>query len=433
MKKVKKVSSKVGVMLIVLAPVLGACGGGSAANAAPHSTLVYEVAIAFTGPDASFGPETDAGCVPAAYLINADGGVLGHKFKCLTTNTEGDPADAVPAVEKMLATVSNIVGILGPSSDEASAVVPIINASHIPMFPVTGQPSFNTSNYSYFWRTLPADNQLGYAMAAWGKQEGYSQASALFLNDVGGQAQVPALASGYSHFGLKLTPNLAVAPDQSSYRTEIEQILATHPSAIFSETDPQTGATFMSELRSLTSSSIPIVGDDVTLETPWLTAVGNAIGATNLENSCVAVQPYSPAQGAGWQAYEQALLASASQISGTPAKDHTTDPYSMDPYDGAIIMALAMLQANSVNPAVFNSHILDVTQPGRGAVVVHTFAQGKAELAGGHQIQYIGAMGPVDFNQYHNSTGAFEVVRCGINQSQPIAILSVSQIAAAEG
>ena len=54
MKKVKKVSSKVGVMLVVLAPVLGACGGGSAANAAPHSTLVYEVAIAFTGPDASF-------------------------------------------------------------------------------------------------------------------------------------------------------------------------------------------------------------------------------------------------------------------------------------------------------------------------------------------------------------------------------------------
>ena len=62
-------------------------------------------------------------------------------------------------------------------------------------FPVTGQPSFNTSTYGYFWRTLPADNQLGYAMAAWRKQKGYSKAAALFRNDVGGQAQVPGLVA----------------------------------------------------------------------------------------------------------------------------------------------------------------------------------------------------------------------------------------------
>ena len=48
------------------------------------------------------------------------------------------------AVDKMLATTSGLVGVLGPSSDEASAVVPILNSASIPMFPVTGQPSFTS-------------------------------------------------------------------------------------------------------------------------------------------------------------------------------------------------------------------------------------------------------------------------------------------------
>jgi branched-chain amino acid transport system substrate-binding protein len=299
------------------------------------------------------------------------------------------------------------------------------------MFPVTGQPSFDKSSYKYFWRTLPADDQLGYAMAAWGKLKGYSKASAFFGNSVGGQAQVPGLVSGYKRMGMLISPNLAIALDQSSYRSEIEQILGAHSQAIFTEMDPQTGATFMSELHNLTSKNIPIVGDQVILEPSWIHAVSGSIGAATLKNNCVAIQPYAPPRGPGWSAYNSALLSSRSQVKNAP--QYTADPYAMDPYDGAVIMALAMLQAHSVNPSVFNSHILDITQPRTGAVIVHTFAQGKAALAAGHQVRYIGAMGPVDFNRYHNSTGGFDAVRCGINETTPVGVITAAQVAAAEG
>ena len=115
------------------------------------------------------------------------------------------------------------------------------------------------------------------------------------------------------------------------------------------------------------------------------------------------------------------------------AKQYTSDPYAMDPYDATVIMALAMLQAHSVKTSVFNSHILDVTQPRAGAVTVHTFAQGKAALAAGHQIRYIGAMGPVDFNRYHNSTGGFDAVECGTNEVTPVGVITASQVKAAQG
>lgn len=424
--------SKATIGAAAIATLAAACSSGTGGGGVPsHAVLTYDVAIAFTGPDAPFGPETLAGCVPAVKLINAAGGVLGHKFRCTSTNTQGDPADAVPAIDKMLATSSGVVGVLGPSSDEASAIVPILNAASIPMFPVTGQPSFDKSSYKYFWRTLPADDQLGYAMAAWGKLKGYSKAAAFFGNSVGGQAQVPGLVSGYKRLGMLISPNLAVALDQSSYKPEIEQILAAHPQAIFTEMDPQTGATFMSELHNLTSQHIPLVGDQVILEPSWIHAVTGAVGAATLNNNCVAIQPYAPPRGPGWSAYNSALLSSRSQVKNAP--QYTADPYAMDPYDGAVIMALAMLQAHSVTPSVFNSHILDITQPRPGAVIVNTFAQGKAALAAGHQIRYVGAMGPVDFNRYHNSTGGFDAVRCGINETTPVGVITAAQAAAAQG
>ena len=40
-----------------------------------------------------------------------------------------------------------------------------------------------------------------------------------------------------------------------------------------------------------------------------------------------------------------------------------------------------------------------------------SYAAGKSALAAGKQIQYVGAGGPIVFNRWHNSTGAFEAAR----------------------
>src|ERR1700692_1563398 len=119
--------------------------GSSAVSAAP-STIVIGNFNPFSGADASFGPEMVAGCQPAVRLINAGGGVLGHKFSCVEFDTRGDPADAVPAANKMIATNSSLGGILGPSADEALATVPILEQAKVPMFVDTGQAFFDKSD-----------------------------------------------------------------------------------------------------------------------------------------------------------------------------------------------------------------------------------------------------------------------------------------------
>ncbi len=108
-------------------------GGGSSSGGINQSlnpsasTLVVGEFNPFTGPDAAFGPEMVGGCIPAIRVINANGGVLGHPMSCVQEDTRGDPADAVPAAQKMMATETSLVGVLGPSSDEALATVPLLN------------------------------------------------------------------------------------------------------------------------------------------------------------------------------------------------------------------------------------------------------------------------------------------------------------------
>jgi branched-chain amino acid transport system substrate-binding protein len=414
----------IGAALALIA--VGACGSSGSGGSAP-ATLVVGEFNPFTGPDAAFGPEMVGGCIPAIKLINASGGVLGHHLGCVQEDTRGDPADAVPAAQKMMATETSLVGVLGPSSDEALATVPLLNQGHVPMFVDTGQAAFDHTTDAYFWRVTPADDVKGYALALWAHKAGYTRAAAVFGNDAGAQSDVPTLVSAFTRLGGTIVYNKPFALDQSSYRSEIENMLAAHPQVIFTEVDPQTGATVLSELQQL-HGLLPVIGTEVTLQAPWLKAVNGAIGAGAMAKYFEGMQPYAPPQGPAWQAYNRSLLASGSQV--PKPSQWSSDPYSMTYYDAVNVMALAMLAAKSTSPAVFDKYIMNVTEPGPGKTVVNTFTAGKAALKAGKQIQYVGAGGLIAFNHWHNSTGAFEAARYMQGNLVLVGSVSAAEIAA---
>src|ERR1700716_46652 len=101
------------ISLAVVAALIAAAGGTT--QSAPPKTYTGTLTFAsfnpFTGPDASFGPEMAAVCITASNLINQSGGLLGHQTECIAVDTRGDPADAVPPAQKMLATKPNLVGM----------------------------------------------------------------------------------------------------------------------------------------------------------------------------------------------------------------------------------------------------------------------------------------------------------------------------------
>jgi branched-chain amino acid transport system substrate-binding protein len=417
---------------VVLAMALAACGSaGTGSTASASGALVVGAFNPFSGPDATFGPEMMSGAVPAVNLINHAGGVLGHKMSVGQYDTRGDPADAVPAGDKMVATTSNLIGVLGPSSDEALATVSILDQSHVVMFADTGLAAFDHSSYAYFWRVLPADDVKGVALALWAWHQGYKRVALVFGSDAGAQSDVPTLVSAFTKLGGQVVSNQPLALDQTSYRTEILKMMSAHPQAILTETDPQTAATFFSELQQL-QGLIPFIGTEVTLENPWLKAVTGAIGPAAVARYFTGMQPYSPTSGSAYQIFHQALLASGSQVS-KPLSQWATDPYTMSYYDSVNTMALAMVAANSTNPAVYNKYIMNVTAPAASKTVVYSFAEGERALKAGKQIQYIGAGGPIVFNKWHNSAGEFEAAHYVSQQTKVVGTVPAAQIAALSG
>ena len=98
-----------------------------------------------------------------------------------------------------------------------------------------------------------------------------------------------------------------------------------------------------------------------------------------------------------------------------------------------VIMALAMDAAHSTKPSVYNGYITKVTSPASGAVVVHTYAAGKAALAAGKHIQYVGAVGATVFDRWHNSGQGFAIERYANGKWTATELVTAAEIKAASG
>lgn len=389
----------------VLASLLAACGGGGSSGAVSGQTLVFGELMPFTGDQATEGGQVTNGCLPAITVINNAGGVLGNKVSCQEFDTRGDAVDAVPAAQKMLATTTNLVGVLGPSTAEAPSTEPIISQSTIPMFSVAGDPQFDKSVDPYFYRLTPADDIAAKALALFAKDQGYKRIAIVFAAGGSAQANVPALQAVAPILGLTVTDALSITPNQPSYRTEIAKLVQNHPDAIINEGDAQTDATFFGQLKEA-GANIPMIITAIATFGDWQTAVTAAMGTDTVAKLMTVIDPYTPTEGEGWQVFNDTLKGLNTK--GIDYKQYNGDIYSRTTYDGCIAMALAMTAANSTDPKTYNSHIQDILTPGSDKTTVHTYQQGLDALKAGKKIYLVGAGGDLGLNKYHNVAGAFE-------------------------
>lgn len=409
----------------ILAAAVAGCGSSSSAPAAGGSSGSAPVNIGviypFTGPNAIEGIGHMAGCLAGIQPVNDVGGVLGHKFTCVEADTKGDPADAVTAADQLLASDSPVM-VMGASEDSVTTA-PIITAAHVTNFTTVGDPSFDHQTNPYFWRVTPSDSLQGIALGYWAATHGLKHAASVFTSDPGAQTSVPPLHAEYPRLGGKFAISLTLAPDQPSYRTQVEQVLAAHPDAIITEMDPQSAATFLSELQQLGKTLPPIISTQRAATGAWINAVKGAIGAQSMAAHVRAITGYVGLSGPAYDLYKKSLAAIKGKASDP--MQWVAQPYVIADFDVVTMTALAMTEAHSTKPTVYNSYVEKVANGSPGATVVHTYAQGLAALKAGKKIQYVGASGPLVFNKYHSVGRAFvySVYDPKINNFKPVTVI----------
>ena len=417
-------------LTLVLSGVLAAAACSSSGGSGSSSGPVGLVQVgAYTGDqafEAQFAASID---YPALEAINSAGGILGRQVSLIQVDTRSDPADALTSMDKALATNGNIAGILGPDSTSAATLVPLLNSKKLPMMIAAGEAAYDRSSYSYLWRDVPPDPANGEAIALWAKRQGYTRVATVFGTDTGSQGDLPGVVHGVKTVGITLADQENLTPDQPSYRSAAQRLLAGKPQAIITESDGPTAATFFGELKQL-GSLVPIIGTSGTPSTSYFSPLRGAIGNANFDKYFRAVVVGNPVMNPAVTAFNNAVLAVAGKLV-KPVTQWENNSFSESGYDAVITLALAMDAAHSTSGAVYNRYIMQVTAPGPGKQIVYTYAAGRAALAAGHKIQYVGASGPLLFNQYHNSFGAQAVEEFPANApSQVVGTISQADVQA---
>ncbi|MGZ4432697.1 MAG: ABC transporter substrate-binding protein [Trebonia sp.] len=432
----------IGIVALAVA-VLTACSSassnssGAATGAASGSTLTIADVAPFSGPDAALGPTYLASCYGATAAINNAGGVLGHKLTCKSVDTRGDPADAVPAVNQMFATTSSLGLVIGCTSDEAASVAPVINAHKMAMFCMTGQSEFDAVKFPYFYRLVPPDLEESYAMVAIAQELHYNRIALAFGNDIGSQTFIQPAIAALKKAGMTMTTNQTLDLSATTFRTEAEAIIQSHPDAIMTEALGSADPTLFSEIKQLNGGKmIPIIGTSAAISPSFFKSAAAAVGATTFTSGFHADNLVVESSGPAYQAFSSALLSQQGKVPGATG-DFTTylsAPGGVHLYDGINLAALAMIMANSTSPSSYGPDIVKIGNGVSGATVCYSFAACAASLKAGKTIRYEGPGGPTNFDAYHDSTGIFQVDTYSANGSvNVVGNLTADQLRALAG
>src|SRR5690349_20806750 len=401
-----------------LALTLAACGSSSSSTSSGSSpattgaTLTVADVAPFSGPDAALGPTYLATCYGATSVIDANGGVLGHKLTCKSVDTRGEPADAVPAVNQMFASTPNLALVIGCTSDEAASVVPVINAHKMAMFCMTGQSEFDSVHFPYFYRLVPPDLEESYAMVVIAQKLGYKRIALAFGNDIGSQTFIQPAIAALKKAGITLTTNQSLDLKATTFRTEAAAIVQSHPDAIMTEALGSADPTLFSEIKQLNGGKIiPIIGTSAAISPAFYKASAAPVGASAFSSNFHADNLVVLSSGPAYQAFSRALLSRQGKVPGATGNFTTylSAPGGVHLYDGMNLAALAMIMAKSTNPSVYGPDIVKIGDGVAGATVCYSFAQCAPLVKAGKPVKYVGPGGPTSFDSFHDSTGIFQI------------------------
>lgn len=404
-----------------IATLLVVAGGETAGVSAKSSSgsVTLGVLQPFTGAYAFVGEASLQGATVAAKEINANGGVLGKKVTLDHADTLGDPADAVPAAHSLLS-VDGAQAVIGPGGLEISAVQPILTKAKIPFMFEGGDTNIDTNTDPYLWRDTASDAQEGVGIALYALHKHYKTAVMMMTSITSAQDFVPVIEKTYKAGGGKVLDNVELTPSQSSYQSQIQQIINLHPQVIFTQMDPVTAGTVFAEFQQLDGLAIPFIGTDTTIGSNFISAVTAAVSKKALV-SCQGATADTPSTGV-FTKWFQKLYGKKAQ----------PDANAVNSYDGAIVLALAIDKAGTTSGPKVIKAIPEVANP--PGTLVYSYAQGLKDIKAGKKIKYEGASGPFTYNKYHNVFGPFEIDRATSSGSyQTIYTVPASAIQKASG
>ena len=350
-----------------------------------------------TGAGGPFGTGMQKMVIAAAELVNAAGGAAGRRLEVMPDDTQTSPPAAVLAAKKLIE-VNKVRAILGTwSSGVSLAVVPLTNDANILLMNTSGAPALsvppaNAKGLSY--RYQATNDRFGRAFAEICTKEGFKRPATMAFNNASGLGNTEGFRKAWEAKGGKVYESVVYEPNQTSYRSELQKVLAANPDVIVTGSYLADTTIIMREWFQSGQAAKWIMPG-------WAANpdLVKAVGAEVLEG-VISVDSISNETAPSYKAYDEAYRKA---MGGQPGQSNV---YAAMTWDMVHVLALAMEAANSTETAAINAKIREVANP--PGTPVFGYAEGKAALKSG-KVNYEGASSVLDFDQYGDVTPDFGV------------------------
>lgn len=317
--------------------LLGLTTGLAVAQQELKIGVIYTV----DGAWGSYGKKGFQGVRAAAEDINARGGVNGMKIKLVEYDNRANPGE-LPNIVRQLATVDNVLAIIGPNtSGEAEIVFPIANQLKIPVLGTSvAKGGILTKNRPWAFRNvMPDDQNTGPVIAQVVKEKQIKKVAVIMdvkdpVSKYMGSFFWPGLFDKVGVQNLTKNDPVTFQSGDPSVAAQVSKLKALNPDAVVLAASPGDAAKIAIEIRRQGMKQ-QLLGSGALVGDEFLHSGGKAV-----EGAITAAQFWRENPDPKAHAYLTALQ----KRTGEPPVLH--DAYA---YDAVLAMAEAVQKAGVTN------------------------------------------------------------------------------------
>ena len=356
---------------------------------------------AFTGSLAEFGPPLRNAVQLAAEHVNRAGGVGGGSMLVISRDTAVNPVQGVDAA-RALVDVEGAVAIVGALSSGvsiAAAQSVTIPKQRILISGASTAPTITTlEDDDFVFRTTPSDASQGIVLARLANEQGYQKVGIMYINNAYGEGLANQFEKSFTELGGVVTAKVPHEDVQPTYRSELEKA---------TEGDPDVLAVMSYTGHARVYVREALEGDYAD-EFLFVDGVKGAEWIDEIDAWDALDGAYGTVQGAPGSAEKDAFEVAYEETYGFPV----SHPFMAEHYDATVLVALAAAKAGSTTDSTAIRDALrdvanapgEVVGPGRDEI-----AKALRLIAEGKDIDYNGAGGNVDFDEYGDVSGTIEI------------------------
>jgi branched-chain amino acid transport system substrate-binding protein len=363
---------------------------------AQQDGLRIGVLTPLTGGGTVYGTTMSRMYTLVADEINKAGGIAGKQIQLFTEDAQTNPDAGVRGARKLV-DVNRVHAIVGTwSSAVTLAVAPIAVQARIPQFCVSSSPAISTfKDDDFLYRTAYSQAVISTVYATTAQKLGYKTAAMLILNNPYGIGLGDSFPDRFAKVGGTVTGKVIYNPNQSSYRSEIQQALAGKPDVILFGGYTPDGIQVFKEWFQLGLGGT-WMGPGFALDQKFIQGIGAAAS-----EGIVVVEGAPNLQSSAYKNADKLYRA---------AHNQEADFFAAMAYDHLMVIALSVLAGNGNTAGdSIKANIRKISNP--PGKVVGSWADAAAAVKAGEKVNYEGASSACDFDDNGDVQTDFGVYR----------------------